>query len=147
MKAGVKISGAKETAASIRNAGERVVDNGRKIMHRISDKIVEEAVLNAPVDKHNLEESIKKSVSYGYRGRLQIDIEVGGVVNGVDVSAYAVHVHENYSSMNPGPGTVAKRNSNPGRYIGEKFLERAVKDYEETLNKAIMQVVNREWHL
>lgn len=147
MKAAMRVQGAGLLVTQLRHAGERVLDKARKTMHREADKIVKEAQLNAPVDKHNLEQSIRKEVSYGVRGRLQIDIVAGGMVNGVDVDLYVMEIHENYASMGVGPGTAAKRAANPGRYVGEKFLERAVRDRKGKLNAAVISAVNQEWHL
>jgi len=133
--------------AQLRNTAEKVSDTARKTMHRGADKIVKEAKLNAPVDKHNLEESIRKVVGYGYRGRVQINIEVGGMINGVNVDLYAVEVHENYWEDTPGPGTLQKRQQNPGRHVGGKYLERAVNDQRPKLEKDVIEAVVRTWRL
>lgn len=147
MRIRVKTHGVEEMIASLRNTADRVSSTARKTMHRGADKIVEEARLNAPVDKHNLEESIRKEVAYGYRGRLEIDIAMGGIVNGVNVDEYALEIHENYEARNPGKGTIAKRNANPGRYVGGKFLERAVETVRKTLSKDMIRAVMREFRL
>jgi len=147
MKSGIKITGLNEIYLALNHAAERVADGARKAMHRGADEIVREAKLNTPVDEHNLEESIRKEVTYGFRGRLVINVIMGGMVNGVNVDNYAVEVHENYSQMKPGPGTVAKRQANPQRYVGEKFLERAGKDVRARLERNAIQVVRREWKL
>ncbi|MCP1540061.1 hypothetical protein [Methylorubrum extorquens] len=141
----MQVAGTKSLLAELLNIGEKVPDNARKVMHRNADKIIEEAVLNAPVDKHNLEQAIRKRISYQstFRKRLKIDIEVGGIVNGVNVDEYAMQIHENYGSMNPGKGTIAKRDANPGRFIGEKFLERAVEAVEGKLRPSLIQAVLR----
>lgn len=141
MKMKMGISGVDQLVAQLRNMAVKVPETARKTMHRGADKIVEEAKLNAPVDKHNLEASIKKEVSYGDHGRLQIDIVVGGVVNGVDVDQYAMLVHENYESMTPGPGTIAKQKANPWRLVGGRFLERAVQKYREKLARDVILAV------
>lgn len=142
-----KASGFAQIYAQLSHAGDRVVEAGRKQMHRSADKIVEEAKLNTPVDKHNLEESIHKEIDYGYRGRLQIQIVVGGNVNGVNVDRYAAEVHENYDSSHPGPGTLAKMQANPGRIIGRGFLTRAVEAQREKMEKAMLSAVVKEWYL
>lgn len=151
MKVSVKTSGFDQLYAALNHASERVSDTARKHMHRSADLVVREAQLNAPVDKHNLEESIKKEVNYGFRGRLQIQVVMGGFVNGVNVDEYAVEVHENYDPNNDGvrvgPGTWAKRLANPGRYVGRKFLERAVKDNENRIMKGMISAVMKEWRL
>lgn len=137
----MRTGGAKELAALLRYVAEVVPDRSRKVMHRGADKIVEEAKLNAPVDKHNLEESIRKEVSYEDSGRLKIDITAGGFVNGVNVDDYAVEVHEHYREDKPGKGTQAKRDALPGRHVGGQFLERAVEGIEPKLNAAVIQAV------
>jgi hypothetical protein len=124
-------------------------------MDRGADKIVKEAQLNAPVDKHNLEDAIHKEKSYEDRGRMRVEIVVGGEVRGVDVDRYAMMVHENYEGMlravrkdgsqgGPGPGTLAKRAANPGRYVGEKFLERAVDDQMPKIIAQMSAAIIRE---
>jgi hypothetical protein len=140
---GIKISGDKIVVASLRYQADKVPEAGRKTMHRIANAVVKDAQLFAPVDKHNLEKSITKQVSYGERGRLQIEIAAGGYVNGVDVSEYVAKVHENYSMMKPGPGTIVKRAANPGVYIGEKFLDRAIKKHADRAVEIVRQAVNQ----
>jgi hypothetical protein len=142
MKFKSKILGFEEVSIGLRHMADKVADASRKQMHRTADKIVKEAQLNAPVDLHNLEQSIHKDISYGERGRLKITVVAGGVVNGVNVDQYAALIHENYESMQPGAGTIAKRAANPGRYIGEKFLERAADDQRGKLEKAVIGIVS-----
>lgn len=149
----IEVHGAEDLILRLRNLAERVPETGRKTMHRGADKIVEEAQLNTPVDKHNLEKSIRKEISYsdtgsGSQGRLQIDIVVGGTVNGVDVDEYSVEVHERYEDFKGvGKGTQAKREANPSRYIGEKFLTRAFEAQRKKLMKAMIDAVEEEWEL
>lgn len=138
--------GCDELIVTLTNIARKVPETGRKTMHRGADKIIKEAQLNAPVDKHNLEQSITKEIGYDQDqgGRLTIIIRVGGSVNGVDVEEYAMSVHENYGDMTPGPGTIAKREANPGRYVGEKFLQRAVEDQRQKLMKAMIDAIYEE---
>lgn len=147
MKVTMKASGFDQLYVALNHAADRVRDAARKQMHRGADIIVDEAKLNTPVDKHNLERSIRKEVNYGFRGRLQIQIVMGGIVNGVNVDEYAYEVHENYEDMGVGPGTAAKRLANPGRYVGSKFLERAMKDNQDKLQRGMISAVLKEWHL
>lgn len=139
MKIKMKVSGVNELKAAMRHAAGTVPDAARKQMHRGADRIVKEAQKNAPVDKHNLEESIRKEKSYGDRGRLQIDIVAGGEVNGVNVDEYAVIMHE--SDYNLGPGSQAKQ-AGQQNIVGRKFLERAVdkeaKHMESYTRKSVM---------
>lgn len=134
----IKQFGCEELVAQFRSLAKKVPDNARKVMHRETDKIVERARLFAPRDDGELEQAIHKVIGYEGRGRLKIDIEVGGIVNGVNVDRYAALIHENYESMTPGPGTVAKRAANPGVRIGSKFLTRAIKESMPKLNKALI---------
>ena len=130
----LKFSGEGKVIADLRNIGETVERNARKVMHARANVIVKEAKLNAPEDTHALEDSIRKEVDYEYRGRLHISVVMGGSVDGVNVDAYAYEVHEHYSAMGVGPGTMAKRIANPGRLVGEKFLTRAAEGQQEALN-------------
>jgi bacteriophage HK97-gp10 putative tail-component len=144
MKIGMKVYGCEELAGLMKQLAGRVPKQGRKIMDRGADKIVQEAQLNAPVDEHNLEDAIHKEKGYEDRGRLRVNLVVGGVVRGVDVDQYAMLIHENYESMNPGPGTLAKRAANPGRYVGGKFLERAVDEQMPKIQKQMADAIMRE---
>lgn len=123
-----KVSGIEAVQAELRQIAEKVPENGRKQMHRMADRIVKQAKLNAPVDKHNLEEAIHKEVTYDgtQGGRLQIDVVAGGMVGDVNVDDYAAEMHEHYPENNPGPGTQAKREALPGVHVGGGYLQRAV---------------------
>lgn len=122
MKINMKVTGLNELKVAMRHAAGTVPDAARKQMHRGSDRIVANAKKMAPVDRHNLEESIRKEKSYGDRGRLQIDIMAGGTVNGVDVDQYAVIMHESDYSL--GKASRAKQ-AGQSEIVGPKFLERA----------------------
>lgn len=143
----MKVTGAEDLKIALRNMSARLSDRARKVMRRNAVIIVSEAKLNTPVDTHALEDSIHMETSYGFRGRLQIDIVCGGLVDGVNVDEYAMLIHENYGSMKPGPGTIAKRQANPGRYIGEKFLERAYEAQRAQLETEMIEAVNEESYL
>jgi hypothetical protein len=140
---GGKLYGADALRTALRNIADKVPENGRKVMHRAADKIVERAKLFCPVDLGNLEDSIHQETTYEGRGRLAIDIVAGGEFGGIDVDAYASEIDENYSSMHPGPGTIAKRNANPGVYIGEHFIDRAVAEQEPKLEAALIEVTSQ----
>lgn len=150
MKPKLTVTGADQVFVALRNTADRVSATARKTMHRGADQIVREAKLNTPHDDGELEDSIKKEVAYGERGRLQIDVVCGGIVRGVNVDNYAMEVHENYEGMlrhGPGPNTLAKMNANPGRYIGSKFLERARAAVAPKLIRDMIQAVTREFKL
>jgi hypothetical protein len=137
----MRVEGLDQLLITLQHGGEKVKDNARKVMKREADKIQERAVLYAPVDDGQLERSIHLEKGYEDNGRLMIAVVAGGIVDGINVDAYAALIHENYESMKPGPNTIAKRDANPGVYVGGKFLDRAAKDSAETLEKAIIKVV------
>lgn len=144
MRAAMRITGTQKLLAELRNTGLLVPENARKAMTRAAERIVREAQLNAPVDLHNLEKSIHLTKSYStFRGRLQIDIEVGGFVDGVNVDLYAMEIHENYDAKRAGPGTRAKQAANPGRYVGGKFLERALASETPKLRPSLIEAIVR----
>jgi hypothetical protein len=137
----MRVEGLDQLLITLQHGGEKVKDNARKVMKREADKIQERAVLYAPVDDGQLERSIHLEKGYEDNGRLMIAVVAGGIVDGINVDAYAALIHENYESMKPGPNTIAKRDANPGVYVGGKFLDRAAKDSAEKLEKAIIKVV------
>ncbi|WP_062120532.1 HK97 gp10 family phage protein [Aureimonas sp. AU40] len=143
---GSRVRGAEALAVELRQIAERVADTSRKQLRRGADEIVKEARLNAPVDEGNLEESIRIEREYEPgRGRLKIDVVAGGEVNGVNVEQYALYVHENYSSMQPGPKTLAKQQANPSRIVGEKFLERAAEaEFQRRFRARMIAAIMRE---
>lgn len=143
MRFNARVKNTEKVVFELQQIGERVVDNARKTMHARARHIAREAKLNAPVDDHDLEESIHIERDTGENGRLELTITAGGTVNGVDVDDYATLIHENYESMQPGENTLAKRAANPGRYVGGKFLERAALQEEETLMKRLVAVIRR----
>ena len=141
----MRADGLDELVVMLQAAGARVKESTRKVMNREAPKIVERAKLFCPVDTGELEESIHMEKGYEEdSGRLMIAIVAGGEVNGVNVDAYAALIHENYESMKPGPNTIAKREANPGVYIGSKFLTRAAMESEDKLKKAVIQVVEED---
>jgi hypothetical protein len=134
----MKISGVAQVQAMLRYVAEKVPENGRKVMHKGAETIVVEAKLNAPVLEHAIEDSIHIEKDYVERGRLQITVVAGGVVNGKDVDQYVALIHEHFDSMKPGPGTLAKQAAHPERIVGGKFLERARASQEQLIQKALI---------
>lgn len=127
----MEVTGVKETILRLRNIGDRVHENARKTMHRAADRIAKRAAQMAPVDKHNLEEAIEKRVTYeGPKGRLAIDVGIKDSVNGVDVSQYAVIMHEGYYELGP---KSEEKQVRTGVKVGRDFLTRAAKEEQEKL--------------
>lgn len=138
-----KVTGYNDVRARLQYIAKKVPENGRKVMHAMADVVVKQAKINAPRDKANLEESIRKEVQYGYLGRLSLQIVMGGTVNGVNVDEYAIQVHENYDDANPGPTTQYKRTLYPGEFIGSKFLDRAIKKHSARFESTIRADIER----
>lgn len=154
MKATMKVSGAKAVGFDLRSIADRVPDGARKQMHRSAEKIVKVARIQTPRDLGNLEKSIQILKSYGYRGRLQIDIGIhpsGDEVNingkPINVSDYAAIIHENYESViaknGPGKRTLIKMNQYPGYRIGSGFLSRAAAAEEKKLEAKMIAVIDQ----
>lgn len=137
----MNVKGAENVVFQLRHTAKVVEDRARKTMHRAADRIVREARLNAPVDRHNLEKSIRKEKSYGYRGRLQIDVVMGGIVDGVNVDNYATEMHENYDDYEPGEATKMKQAQHPERIVGGKFLERAADVERRKLQPTMLEMI------
>jgi len=149
MKVGLTIKGVDQVRAELRHTSSRVVDTARGAMRRAALRIRDEARINAPRDKWNLEEAIQIVRTVGERGRLQLDIDIVPTINGVNVAQYALIIHENYNSIivepNDNPmaraGTKEKQAQYPDHVIGEKFLERAAEKEQQTLTKHLVSVV------
>lgn len=146
----MKVVGVGGVLSRLRNIGEKVADNARKTMHRSADRVVKEAKLNAPIEEGDLEESITKHVKYEDRGRLAIDITAGGENAIRNIDQYAAIIHENYEEIIRNPPqddygrelrerTRAKQAANPGRYVGGKFLERALEEERDKLAQKLIQ--------
>lgn len=138
-----KVTGYNEVMARLKYVALKVPDNARKAMHRMADNVVKQAKINAPRDRGNLEDSIRKEIQYGYQGRLSMTIVMGGMVGGVNVDEYAIQVHENYDDEHPGPTTEYKRSLYPGEFIGSKFLDRAIKKYAPKFEDVIRADIER----
>lgn len=146
----MKLSGVGGVLSRLRNIGDKVADNARKTMHRTADRVVREAKLNAPIEEGDLEASITKHVKYEDRGRLAIDVTAGGENAIRNIDQYAALMHENYEQIIRNPPqddygrelrerTRAKQAANPGRYVGGKFLERALEAEREKLMAKLIQ--------
>lgn len=156
MEVKVKVFDRGNVALRLRNIAVLVPEESRKQMHRAATNIAALAKLQAPEHTGALAGSIRIEKSYGARGRLQLDVVMGGPTlirdNGrlIDLDEYALEIHENYEQIHPTPGknTQAKMAANPGVEIGSKFLTRAAEGQEERLSKvlaaAITQIIRTE---
>lgn len=130
-----------KVVVELHSIGERVVENARKTMHSSAARIVTEAKLNAPIEDGELRESIHIEKDYGERGRLEITVAAGGVVNGVNVDDYVTAMHE--GSYNLGPRSIQEQEADPSHIIGPKFLERAADTEEQKLESRMIAAIRR----
>jgi hypothetical protein len=136
---GVKLIGIDSVSALLIQDGKRATSAALRQMRKEAKIIKELSVANSPVDEGNLEaahavEEIKKG-----NERTVIEVGVGGIVNGVDVDAYATEMHEGLYSL--GPRSEAKQASN-GHIVGRKFLERALDEREPKMKEEIETAVS-----
>lgn len=128
----------KQSSVQTRRDAKKVLREGAK---RIRDTSIQQCA----IDEGNLEEAHELTVVRLSRDNIEVEIEVGGVVNGVDVDEYAWKVHETqvpYGDMPLGPKSQAKNESNPpDRFVGGKFLERAVDENEEDILVAVADIL------
>ena len=152
MKASISITGANEVISRLRYYADKVPENGRKVMNRRAEIILQNAKNYAPEDIGNLVNAIQLERSYGSRGRLQINIFVAarggelGVNNELkpgDLERYAAFVHENYSGwvQNPSKKTKQKMAMYGADKVGTGFLRTAVDEQRENLEKGLVEAI------
>lgn len=146
----MKSAGIGTVQTQFRSIARRVPDGARKVMSRKANEVVKLAKLMVPEDTGALMESIR--IERGYEqgsNRLFINVVAANQIvtleNGrqIDLNQYALIIHENYGSMNPGKRTIEKQRGNPSIMVGEKFMTRAVDKVRPTVNPEIIQVVNQ----
>lgn len=91
------------------------------------ERMRDQAIRNAPVDEHRLEDAIHLRPYAGNQYFVRAILDVSGSVRGRDVSAYATIVHE-YPWSKRGPKTRAK-----GREAGPRYLTRAVSKHQKQM--------------
>lgn len=135
----MRVTGIGSVIANMKSFGVLVPDGARGKMKRAAARIVKRARIYVPEDTKALMESIRIEKSYGVHGRLVIDIIAGQMD---ETNRYAAQVHENYESMSPGAGTIAKRLKHPTAYIGSGFLSRATAEEEDDLRQSIVEMIS-----
>lgn len=119
----------------IRMAREGRMTGKRALRHmrRVSKAVLDTAIKYSPVDYkgpngssplHELERSHRLSEVPGDNRRIEVMIEVGGMVGDVDVDLYAMWIHD--GSYERGRATVAK-----GPKAGPGWLERAMDEHAD----------------
>ena len=99
----------------------------------------------APVDEHNLESAHQVVKFVDTNDRVGYGVEVGGVVNGVNVDNYALIVHEGLDGKKYGQTPAGRAKASRERVrVGPKFLERALRKMErEGMMRRMREAVKR----
>jgi hypothetical protein len=125
-------------SASTRREAKKALREGAK-------QIMGTSVQQCAIDEGNLEEAHELTIVRLSQDNMEVEIEVGGVVNGVDVDDYAWMVHETqapYGDMPLGPKSQAKNAGNPAdRFVGGKFLERAADEHEDDILNSVADIL------
>jgi hypothetical protein len=132
---GMKVKGTGELMLLLRQGGPRAVRRAREQIKREGERIASRARDLAPVDykgqsrqdppRRELERSIRAERFYEDNRRLAVLVNVGGVVDGVDVDVYAVQMHEGLAPYGSGAFEKGPASKAKGPDVGGKFLERA----------------------
>lgn len=113
-----------------------------RYMRRIGKLVFEQAVQWSPVDwkgprgqgpLYELERSHKLTEKIGANRRIEMRIEVGGMVGEVDVDKYAMWVHDSIDWNQRGPATRAKDPE-----AGPFWLERALDKYDQDIGDDLL---------
>lgn len=152
MKARLKIDAASwsRVEQGLRNVAQNVPSHAARTMRRLAARIVMKAQNYVPEDTAALKDSIRVVESKGVRGRLQLDVIVGGQTverDGrlVDLDQYAAIIHEAYELMlvyGPGERTLEKMEQFPGK-VGSGFLTRAAEEESKTLQHSMIEAVTK----
>lgn len=123
-----------------RAAGDQLKRDVRAEVREAAREIMERSRQFAPVDKGNLEAAHNLRTRRSNSTSLEIDISVGGSVGGVNVSQYAMIMHE--GEYNVGELSQAKAAA-LGVFVGPKFLERALEEGEPKVIQALERLLGR----
>lgn len=125
------------------------MDGSLSALRAMAQLVVEEARRNAPVETHELENAIvaieeRERTILGRFG--QTTIRVGVDVSKLDLSLhggydYSIRMHED-SSYKLGPLSEAKQAA-LGNTVGYKFLERALQENQEKVQRAVEAAIKR----
>ena len=117
-----------------RAAGDDLKRQARQEVIKRAREVMELSKAQAPMDLGNLEAAHRLDVRQSNSNQISINIAVGGFRGGVNVSDYAMEMHE--GSYNLGPRSVAKAAAN-GKFVGRKYLERALEEKEGSIIQAL----------
>lgn len=142
---GMKVSGVGQVVARFDNISRRVHRANREQMKRSSERVVSLARRMCPRLTGDLEETIQAlpARDADANRRLTISVVAGGLTpSGIDTSAYAIRVHEDYDEQHMGPETRLKQQGETLQ-IGRHFLTRALEMEGERLPDDIFRTVMR----
>lgn len=128
---------ARDLTRALKAGGEDAQRRGRAELVTQAEIIKDISVEQAPVDEGDLEAGHRVVRRQIGPHRTSVTIEVSAI--GTDGTDYSGIQHESVEGVNwnPGPKTLAKRSGSP-RYVGPKFLERAMEEHMETMSAAIL---------
>jgi hypothetical protein len=146
----IKIEGLDETSAAIKRMGERTHDGALEAVRRGADRIVEEARLNAPVDKGDLESAIE-ILSDGFRGGRRKEVIVGVNPSKLDLQSrdgfrYDIFTHEFLDTLGDESKAKASRVGGFGGIegrVGDKYLSRAFNDVVPEIEQEVKAIQAR----
>ena len=161
---GVKVTGGEGLKRKLENFAEKSSEGVREVMRRYANKIGERARDYAPVDEHNLENSIcypaidkRCEKRDGINNRTTFSVFVDKDMLALNpnkpstagklVGDYAFIIHEGYNPETGKPfewgeKTQAK-SQDKGVHCGEKYLERAVDDFRDECKEAAENILKR----
>lgn len=127
------------TAENFADELERSMTSTRrqsKVAMRAGAKLIlETSREQCPIDDGELEKAHSLDIVRLSKDNMEVEITVGGIVDGVDVDVYAFEMHEFQTPYGPIPlglrSQIKNDRNHPNRFVGGKFLERAVDEHEE----------------
>jgi hypothetical protein len=135
-----KVTGVAGVILEMKRLGERTSRAALVQLRKEAKLIAEISQEQAPVLEGNLEMSHQVIETIGGARRVEIAIEVGGEVNGVDVNAYIDFIHEAVYQL--GPKSLEKQ-GHVTRLVGRKFLERARDERQDKIAGAIETAIQK----
>lgn len=134
--------------------------DAKAVLRSTAKEIMKASQQMAPLDEGDLEEAHRIDTVRLNEDFIELEISVGGIVNGVDVDEYATIMHEGLAPFGSGTAgevqqyigktgrlssSFLKNASNPSdRQVGGKFLERAVAIFEKPLMSRLSAILTGE---
>lgn len=155
---GVEVKGMEATIKRLRRTGDHTNANALSAMKDGVSKITERAKQYAPVDSGDLEDAIKavptREGTFRRRYEWDIGVDKNATKTRTHMEDYHVEMHENY------PAEYSKKSKKSsdkndalkgqlsgkitldrGKIVGGKYLERALKDYEDEIREEIEKIM------